>query len=154
MADVIKFEDGVKAFERDKKVIQLLIAGVQARRIAEELGISVQEVQAAHHRMMGAVPQDYRARHQQLHIERCEAVVRTFFPKMLSGDTEATKVMLRAMRESAQVLGIYPLPSRDDAMDELKNQETTTEQITRLLDEIQGKGKPMIEGEAQHMEEP
>jgi hypothetical protein len=145
-ADIVSFEDAAEAFERDKKVIALLISGAARRRIAEQLGITVGEVDAAHVRMVGGLPPDFKARTMQLMLERADALLSGHWLKAKGGDVKSADIVLKVERHRASLLGLYPLPVRDDAMDDLKEKETSTEYYERVLDELQGKGRQTIDG--------
>lgn len=138
-AGIVKFLEAPEKAERDEKVMNLLIAGAPRRTIAQQLELSMAEVDAIHSRILGAVPADYNLRQLQLILERMDALVRAFYAAALRGDKSAAEIILKIERNRGALLGLYPLPTRDEPLEELKHAETTTEQFRRALNELKGK---------------
>lgn len=145
MGEIVKFDDAAETFKRDRRVQKLLLAGQQPRDIAEELECSIDEVHASQLRMSGGVPPDFRARIMHLDLERLDRLHNAFWTAAINGDAEAAKICLRVTDHRDRLLGLYPLPTREQQMDE-RPRETSTERIRAALAEIEAEEK-MIDGE-------
>jgi hypothetical protein len=82
----------------------------------------------------------------QLMLERADALLNGHWVAAKAGNVKNADIVLKVERHRASLLGLYPLPVRDDAMDDLKEKETSTEYYERVLDELQGKGPKTIDG--------
>jgi hypothetical protein len=149
MADVVKFEDAALTFERDKKVFRMRIGGASLRRIAEQVGCTVEEATASWIRGLGAVPPDFRARMAQTELERTDELQLAFWTKALSGNAKAAEIVLKCQERRAKLLGLDAQPHTDAPLDSAasKVKTTSTERITAALDRIVGKPNTVIDGD-------
>lgn len=155
-ADVVKFENAAMQYERDRKVFAMRLAGSSSRAIATALGCSIDAVHASIVRMTGGVSPELRARTVMIELERLDDMQRGFYELALPDpennrkpDAEAAGVVLRIQERRAKLLGLDQLPRGDAALEEMMRvgRETSTEKISRALDQLLGK-TTMIEGKA------
>src|SRR5262245_38312306 len=146
-AKIIPYDEAAQTLERDRKAFRMRLAGLSVRRIAEELQVSIDRVEASLSRMIGGITPDMRRRALELELERLDEFQRAHYSKALKGDVESTAISLRIMERRARLLGIDSLPQPHGwREDDLPGAVPTTERIQRALDLIAGKG-PLLEGE-------
>src|SRR5215510_2409735 len=95
MGQIIPIRDAAASLELDRKVFRLRLAGASVRKIADELGCTLDEVEGAVARMCGAVTPQMRTRAIQLDLDRLDAFQQAHYEKALAGDVDATVVSLK-----------------------------------------------------------
>jgi hypothetical protein len=145
-ADIIRFDDITESWERDKRVMNMRLAGIPPREIAEHEGCGIDEVEASVARMSGGVSPHFRERHMQLSLERLDKLLRAHYQAALRGNYDASVIYLRAIEMSGRFLGLFPPPHTETSLDKLKPKVTSTEEIREVLDELVGKNRT-IEGD-------
>ena len=140
--------DPAAQFARDRRVLEARLMGIQPREIAEDEGCAISEVDDAVMRQSGNVSPQFREQQMLLLLERTDKVWRSNYPNALKGSYDASVICLRTIELRGRLLGLFPPPQTEASLEKLKPRLTTTEDIRSVLDELLGKTKPTIEGEA------
>lgn len=103
----------ITAAERQAKAVEMKLAGLTNPQIAAELGYAGRQgaakaIEAALAKLM-PIPVLDQAR--QIEWQRLEALHAAYWPRVLEGEPEAGRVVIRAMERRAKLLGLDALPS-------------------------------------------
>jgi|GEM_PF-2566182 len=152
MADVIPFVDAAAQFERDKKVWHMRLGFVPVRQIAEQLNLTVGEVESSWVRMLGGVPPDMRARITREELERLDQLERAYWVEAMpaqgrKGSVRAAELCLKIKERRARMLGLDAPPQTEPALMPSRVKVSSTERIAAAIDRIAGKTDTTIEGE-------
>src|SRR5262245_2930618 len=124
--------------ERERQVVEKRIAGRSARKVGLMFGLTpvlVDEIVQRH------LPTIDVAAERGLMLERL-AVIETVFQDRVanSGDIRAVELLLTVLEFRARLLSLFPKPGVDAGPPE--RQETTTERIRRVLDQLAEQSRP------------
>lgn len=137
---------------RDRQIVHLRILGKSDEDISRHFGVTVADVRrAVDARAAAALSAENRVRMIYLQARQIEELEAAFMPQAKGGDVASGALMHKLMERKATLLGLNA-PLRIDPIqlaESVQGRETTTGQLARLLDDIQGKGKPVDEGEAE-----
>lgn len=97
----------IKAIEKQRQALELRMAGRTFESIAQVLGYkthvgAIAAVKVALQRTLQPISEEYRA----LTLERLTKVLQTFWPTMLQKDPEATRLVLKAIGDIRELLGL------------------------------------------------
>lgn len=151
MGEVVNLGEA-RRVERDRQIFRLRLAGVPAREIADQLGITRDEVYAGQARMCAGVTDEFKQQLRELELERCEAIHRKFFVDALQGDAEAAVICLRFMDRKAKYVGLDVLPTATPSQDD-RRESSEFDKIFDAIVTIANKG-PVIDGEIVTVQEP
>lgn len=95
---------------RDRRVVQLVLAGASYRETAAAVGL--RSSSTVHGIMQRALAGDARrdvlsSQSGAMFLDRSEALIRANWPDAMEGDYQASVIVLRQMDEQARVLGVY-----------------------------------------------
>jgi hypothetical protein len=99
----------LRVTERQRKAVQLRIAGCSYRRIATELNISAQQ---AHRDIAAALDASKAERdeltdqYRELELERLDAMTLSIWPSVQKGDCEAVRTAVRLSERRCRLLGL------------------------------------------------
>src|SRR5262245_27003528 len=133
---------------KHSRAFRLRLAGVAPRRIAEELGCTVKQVEELLASMCPAVSPELRERTRQLELARLDELQRAHYAAALAGGATATMVVLKIMERRSRMLGL-DVPTRIEAVQLLEPpaRETSTERIRRVLADLVAEGDPGGDGD-------
>lgn len=148
---VLDLDDAAATFDRDTKVWSLRILHHSPRAIARNLGCTVAEVNASIVRMSMAVSEDIRRTTAALELERLDQLQRGFYKDALftddhTGNHDSAIISLRCTALRMSLLGLAALP-RSDPLDDLKDTQTSTDELQTAIDRLIGKTDRTIDGE-------
>jgi uncharacterized protein (DUF433 family) len=134
----------------DRQIVTLRALGQSEAAVAAHFNISVADVRRViDEKAAVALSAQNRVRMiylQGLAIEELEAI---FMKQARAGDIQSGNLCHKLFERKATLFGLNA-PLRIDPIqlaESVQGRLTTTEQLARLLDDIQGKGKPVIDGE-------
>jgi hypothetical protein len=137
--DVLK----VEVTGRDLAIFEQRMAGHSVHAIAQEIGISVKDVDAAIERACQPIDQPLRLRTIGVELGRFDRLTRVFWQAALERDPASAAVLMKISERRAAILGLdVPAGYRTDPVliEAAKQpQQTTTERIRAALDRIAGK---------------
>jgi hypothetical protein len=145
-AAIFKFEDAAATFKRDTRALNMAVAGVTVREIAEHEECSIDEVECSLVRMTGAASPQLRERYLQLAIERLDKMVRAFYPKAMGGDYDSAVIVIRSVDTQCRLLGLFP-PPQSSHLEKRGPKISSTEDIRAALDAVMGKTGQTIDGD-------
>ena len=130
--------------ERDEQIYRRRLAGLAVRVIAQQVGCSVADVNAAVERRMIKVDNAYRVRAVALDLENLDRLQGVFMQMAANKDVEAGGLVVRIMRRRAEMLGTDS-PMRVDPI-QLSlvegRHETSTENLRRIFEEVMSESAP------------
>jgi hypothetical protein len=149
--DILDLDDAAATFDRDTKAWRMRLSLYQPRDIARALGCSLAEVNLSIARMSMGVSKDIRAMTVALELERLDELERGFYKDALpSGDrrgsADAAVIVLRCTALRMSLLGLAA-PPRADPLGDIKEPQTSTEELQNAIDRLVGKKDRTIDGE-------
>lgn len=124
--------------ERDATVYKLRLAGVGARTVAAQFGLTVGDVNDICDRLMPRVDNRYEARCVGMDLEVLERLQAKFLAQALNGDAASAHMCLKVLEHRRETLG-YAAPVKIDATALTASAapaETTTGELLRVLREL------------------
>ena len=121
--------------DRDEQIFRARVAGISPRRLAEQHGLSVEDVNRVVARRLIRVDNNFRAQAIALDIEVLGEVQARVLKAALGGDLGAVHALLKLMERKADLLGL-DAPTRLDLMQVPAQQQTSTERLRAVVDQF------------------
>lgn len=127
---------------RDENIFRARLAGISPRRLAEQHGLQLAEVNAIVAKKLVRLDHSYRAQALALDLEMLGELQARTFKTAMTGDIGAGHLLLKIAERRADMLGL-DAPTRLDVMQVQAHEQSSTEEIRAALDELMlGHTKP------------
>lgn len=137
MNDVIRYEDAQLQRELDRDIFRLRMEGQSSREIAEQFGLTGDDVRAAMKRMVVGMSPRYRADIVELENERLDAMMTGIFQSAQMGNVAHIETVLKIMDRRAKLLGLdAPVKTTHVADAEKTDDGGRLSSSDRLLDRL------------------
>jgi len=97
--------------QRRMRVLQAKVEGASVREIARRESVSLGVIQKDVQRALGELAKEHVGHADQvraLQMERLNALLETYYPLALTGDTESANMTLRIIDKISQINGVIP----------------------------------------------
>jgi len=118
---------------RDEHVYRLRVSGLSPRRLADQFGLTVQDVDRIVARRLMRIDNNYRAQCLALDLEAIGLAQAKTMQAALSGDLAAVHALAKLLQLKADLLGTFA-PVRLDVMQVQAPQQTSTERLRATVD--------------------
>lgn len=150
MNDVIRYEDAQVQRELDRDIFRLRMEGHSSREIAEQFGLTGDDIRAAMKRMVVGMSPRYRADLVELESERLDAMMTGIFQSAQLGNVTHIETVLKIMDRRAKLLGLDAPVKTTHAADAEKSADTgqisSSDRLLDRLKKLRNEGT-VIEGE-------
>lgn len=139
------------ALSRRQEALERRIAGHPYRRIARELGVSLNTAYKDVQRALGDLPAhlEQRTEHvRKIELARLDVVATSLWPKVLAGESSACAVYLKVAERRARLLGLdAPIRLEADVQAARPLMHLTDEELLKSFEDMRAR-KPKIVGQA------
>lgn len=127
--------------ERDEQIFRARVAGISPRRLADQHGLNVDEINRIVSRRMVRIDNAYRAQCIALDIEALGEVQARVLKAALGGDLPAVHALLRLMERRSCALGLDSATRIDLTMVPAQ-QQTSTQRLRETIDQFMARTPP------------
>lgn len=124
---------------RDENVFRARLAGISPRRLAEQHGLQLAQVNAIVAKKLVRLDNSYRAQALALDLEMLGELQARTFKTAMTGDIGAGHLLLKIAQRRSDLLGL-DAPVRLDLMQVQTHEVSSTAEIRSALDELMKSG--------------
>jgi DNA-binding CsgD family transcriptional regulator len=106
--------ENIRARQREELALKLRIEGKTLDEIGQALGVSRQRAHYILKRALARIAAPEAEELRRLHLERLEALIRAHWPQAMAGRVFHTDRVLAALRQEAELFGLYENIVRHD----------------------------------------